>query len=64
MPNPPITAYLAGPVSNCNPKQRTEWRKQLKLELKKHGHKSIDPAEHVDNWSPLMSSSRSRNAIS
>jgi hypothetical protein len=54
LPTPIITAYLAGPVSNCNPKQRTEWRKQMKLGLKKLGHKFIDPAEHIDNWTPLM----------
>lgn len=50
----PITAYLAGPVSNCNLKQRAEWRKVVKSGLKKLGYKFIDPAEHVDNWTPLM----------
>ena len=29
--------YLAGPVSNCNQKQRNEWRKKVKSELAKLG---------------------------
>lgn len=44
--------YLAGPVSNCNEKQKTEWRKAIKSRLAKLGHKWIDPSEHVD-WTPL-----------
>jgi len=44
--------YLAGPVSNCNEKQKTEWRRAIKSRLAKLGHKWIDPSEHVD-WTPL-----------
>jgi len=44
--------YLAGPVTNCNEKQKTEWRKAIKFRLAKLGHKWIDPSEHVD-WTPL-----------
>ncbi|HTQ55563.1 MAG TPA: hypothetical protein VMI94_13940 [Bryobacteraceae bacterium] len=49
--------YLAGPISNCNQKQRNEWRKQLKSELKKLGYEWIDPADYTtdtrDDWTPL-----------
>jgi hypothetical protein len=44
--------YLAGPVTNCNEKQRTEWRKAIRSRLAKLGHKWIDPSEHED-WTPL-----------
>lgn len=44
--------YLAGPVTNCNEKQRTEWRRAIKSRLAKVGHKWIDPSEHV-GWTPL-----------
>jgi len=55
MPKPKV--YLAGPISNCNQKQRNEWRKELKKELEKLGYDSIDPArfttETADDWTPL-----------
>ena len=44
--------YLAGPVTNCNEKQKTEWRKAIRSRLAKLGHKWIDPSEHV-GWTPL-----------
>lgn len=50
---PSFTAYLAGPYNNCNRKQQTEWRKQIKQKLLAIGHKSIDPSEHVNDWTPL-----------
>jgi hypothetical protein len=54
---PKLKVYLAGPISNCNQKQRNEWRKELKKELEKLGYDSIDPArfttETADDWTPL-----------
>ena len=54
---PKIRVYLAGPISNCNHTQRTEWCKQLKAALDKLGYDSIDPARHTtdtrDDWTPL-----------
>jgi hypothetical protein len=47
-----LSIYLAGPVTNCNEKQKTEWRKAIKAKLAKAGHKSIDPVDHTD-WRPL-----------
>src|SRR5438270_5136474 len=51
-----LTVYLAGPVSNCNPRQRTEWRKDLKARLTKLDRLRctfIDPADHMKNWTPF-----------
>lgn len=47
-----ISIYLAGPISHCSPRQRSEWRKAAKEELSKRGHNCIDPAEHEVGWSP------------
>jgi nucleoside 2-deoxyribosyltransferase len=47
-----ISVYLAGPISHCSPRQRSEWRKAAKEELSKRGHNCIDPAEHEVGWSP------------
>jgi nucleoside 2-deoxyribosyltransferase len=47
-----LSIYLAGPVTNCNEKQKTEWRKAIKAKIAKAGHKSIDPVDHTD-WRPL-----------
>jgi len=52
-----LKVYLAGPISNCNKKQRTEWRKDITKRIEKLGHICIDPAAHTtdtrDNWTPL-----------
>ena len=48
-----LRAYLAGPVSNCNQKQRTEWRKDLRARLERLGYDWIDPARHTTDWTPL-----------
>lgn len=34
-----LTIYLAGPVSNCNEKQKLEWRRAIKSKLVKAGHR-------------------------
>lgn len=47
-----LSMYLAGPVTNCNEKQRTEWRKAIKSKLAKLGYDWIDPSEHID-WTPM-----------
>lgn len=47
-----ISIYLAGPISHCSPRQRSEWRKVAKEELSKKGHSCIDPADHEIGWSP------------
>jgi hypothetical protein len=44
-----LRMYLAGPVTNCNEKQKTEWRKAIKARLAKLGHKCIDPTDH-SSW--------------
>lgn len=46
------TIYLAGPISNCNDKQRTKWREAVRTELKKREYECIDPAS-FDDWLPL-----------
>lgn len=51
-----LTVYLAGPYNNCNHKQQTEWRKEIKTKLA--SFKSLDfewrdPTEHTTNWTPL-----------
>ena len=48
----PFTVYLAGPISNCNQRQRTEWRKRLKTQLEPFGWVCIDPADHLNDWTP------------
>ncbi len=50
---PILTVYLAGPYNNCNKRQQTEWRKQIKKELGTSGYKWIDPADHTTDWTPL-----------
>jgi len=47
-----LSLYLAGPVTNCNEKQKTEWRKTIQSKLAKLGHKCIDPTDHSD-WTPF-----------
>jgi putative component of toxin-antitoxin plasmid stabilization module len=49
-----LNVYLAGPVTNCNEKQKTEWRKAIKSKLAALGHQCIDPTDpdHID-WTPL-----------
>ncbi|HEV7676331.1 MAG TPA: hypothetical protein VGQ12_17500 [Candidatus Angelobacter sp.] len=49
---PSLTVYLAGPVSNCNDKQKTEWRIAVKSKLTRFGHKCIDPTDHT-TWTPF-----------
>jgi transcriptional regulator NrdR family protein len=49
----PITAYLAGPFHNCNDKQKTEWRKEIRQLLAGGGYKWVDPADHTSGWTPL-----------
>lgn len=46
--------YLAGPISNCNEKQQTEWRRAVKGRLKKLGHHANDPTDHGEGWTPLI----------
>src|ERR1700722_4445896 len=46
--------YLAGPVSDWNEKQRTEWRSAIKGKLTKLGHNTKDPTAHGKNWTPLI----------
>jgi len=45
---------LAGPVTNCNEKQKTEWRKAIKSKLLALGYQCIDPTDpdHSD-WTPF-----------
>ena len=50
---PNLTIYLAGPVSNCNEWQKTEWRKSIKTMLARLGHKCIDPTDHAGAWTPF-----------
>jgi ATP cone domain-containing protein len=45
-----LTVYLAGPVSNCNEKQKTAWREEIKKELKKYNHRWKDPVDHLKGW--------------
>ncbi len=47
------TIYLAGPISNCNEKQRTAWRRAITSKLKQSGHTVEDPADHMENWTPF-----------
>jgi hypothetical protein len=47
-----LSIYLAGPVTNCNDKQKTEWRTAIEARLAKLGHKCIDPTDHV-TWAPF-----------
>jgi putative component of toxin-antitoxin plasmid stabilization module len=49
-----LSIYLAGPVTNCNEKQKTEWRKAIKAKVAGLGHQCIDPTDpnHTD-WTPL-----------
>ena len=47
-----LTIYLGGPISHCNEKQRSEWRKAVKAALRKKGHAFIDPADHMVDWNP------------
>lgn len=49
-----LSIYLAGPVTNCNEKQKTEWRKAIKAKVAALGHQCIDPTDpnHTD-WTPL-----------
>ncbi|HYH00327.1 MAG TPA: ATP cone domain-containing protein [Terriglobales bacterium] len=47
-----LNIYLAGPVTNCNERQKTEWRKRIKGNLANLGHRWIDPAEH-QTWTPF-----------
>jgi transcriptional regulator NrdR family protein len=47
-----LTIYLSGPISHCNEKQRSEWRKTVKTALRKKGHACIDPADHMVDWNP------------
>ncbi len=46
--------YLAGPISNCNEKQQTEWRRAVKGRLKELGHNTKDPTDHGKSWTPLI----------
>ena len=46
--------YLAGPISNCNEKQQTEWRRAIKGRLKTLGHRTNDPTDHGKGWTPLI----------
>lgn len=45
MPGRKLKVYLAGPISNCNEKQRTEWRKRLKQVLMGKGFDCLDPTD-------------------
>jgi len=47
-----LSIYLAGPVTNCNEKQKTEWRKTIKAKLSKLGHEAVDPTDHIE-WTPF-----------
>jgi hypothetical protein len=47
-----LSMYLAGPVTNCNEKQKTECRKEIKSRVSKLGHKCIDPTDH-SGWTPF-----------
>jgi hypothetical protein len=47
-----LIVYLAGPVSNCSAKQKTEWRHDIKKRLKGLGHNWFDPTDHA-NWTPF-----------
>lgn len=38
-----VCVYLAGPISNCNFEQKTEWRKRIKAILSTKGYKVLDP---------------------
>jgi len=49
---PKLSIYLAGPVTNCNEKQKTEWRKTIKAKLSKLGHEAVDPTDHIE-WTPF-----------
>lgn len=53
MPASHLVVYLAGPISNCNEKQKLGWRKTIKSQLDQLGHTHIDPTEHTQNWSPF-----------
>jgi nucleoside 2-deoxyribosyltransferase len=47
-----FSIYLAGPISGCNEKQKTEWRKRITKELK--GRYSIqDPAKWDEKTDPV-----------
>jgi nucleoside 2-deoxyribosyltransferase len=48
-----LTVYLAGPVSNCNEKQKTNWRKEARSALAKLRYRYIDPADHRTDWKPF-----------
>jgi nucleoside 2-deoxyribosyltransferase len=38
-----LRVYLAGPMTNCNEKQRTEWRKRIQAELPPLEYEVLDP---------------------
>jgi hypothetical protein len=38
-----MKVYLAGPMTNCNEKQRREWRSRIKQNLKGKGYDVMDP---------------------
>src|SRR5271166_348562 len=45
MAKPPKKVYLAGPMTNCSERQKTEWRKKLKSALVKEGFRCLDPTD-------------------
>lgn len=47
-----LSMYLAGPITNCNDKQQTVWRREITSKLAELGHKCIDPTRHTD-WRAL-----------
>lgn len=40
-----LNIYLAGPITNCSERQKTEWRKRMKAALGREGYKCVDPTD-------------------
>ena len=40
-----LTVYLAGPMTNCSDRQKTEWRKRMKTILGREGYRCLDPTD-------------------
>jgi hypothetical protein len=40
-----LNVYLAGPITNCSERQKTEWRKRMKAALVREGYRCVDPTD-------------------